>query len=91
MTNPRSCWRLRSAGYGGSPSATGGRTIVVARRSAVDQRADSIRQIKSLIVTAPEGLRTQLRGLSAAKLVKACAGLRPDPARVGSLSSFSCK
>jgi transposase len=58
------------------------RNLRVARRSAVDQRADCQRQIKSLIVTAPDPLRDQLRGLTAARLVKASAGLRPDPARV---------
>ena len=55
----------------------------VARRSAVDQRADCQRRIKSLVVTAPDALRDQLRGLTVARLVKACAGLRPDPARIG--------
>jgi transposase len=59
------------------------RNLRVARRSAVDQRADCQRRIKSLIVTAPDALRAQLRGLSVARLVKACAGLRPDPARIG--------
>jgi transposase len=59
------------------------RNLRVARRSAVDQRADCQRRIKSLIVTAPDPLRAQLRGLSVARLVKACAGLRPDPARIG--------
>jgi transposase len=59
------------------------RNLRVARRSAVDQRADCQRQIKSLIITAPDALRTQLRGRSVARLVKGCAGLRPDPARIG--------
>lgn len=59
------------------------RNLRVARRSAVDQRADCQRQIKSLVVTAPESLRAQLRGLTVARLVKTCAGLRPDPARAG--------
>jgi transposase len=59
------------------------RNLRVARHSAVDQRADCQRRIKSLIVTAPDALRAQLRGLSVARLVKACAGLRPDPARIG--------
>ena len=59
------------------------RNLRVARRSAVDQRAGCQRQIKSLVVTAPDALRTQLRGLSVARLVKGCAALRPDPARIG--------
>jgi len=55
----------------------------VARRSAVDQRADAQRQIKSLIVTAPEPLRAQLRPLSDTELIHHCATRRPDPARAG--------
>lgn len=59
------------------------RNLRVARRSAIDQRADCQRRIKSLIVTAPETLRAQLRGLTGARLITTCAGLRPDPARIG--------
>jgi transposase len=51
----------------------------VARRSAVDQRADVTRQIKSLIVTAAEALRAQLRPLTDAQLIRHCATRRPDP------------
>jgi hypothetical protein len=59
------------------------RNLRVARRSAIDQRADCQRRIKSLIVTAPEPLRAQLRGLKGVKLIRGCAGLRCDPARIG--------
>jgi transposase len=55
----------------------------VARRSAVDQRADTTRQIKSLIVTAPDAVRAQLRPLSEAELIRHCATRRPDPTRAG--------
>jgi transposase len=58
------------------------RNLRVARRSAVEQRADGQRQIKSLIVTAPESLRAQLRGLDDTALIKTCAGLRPDRTRI---------
>jgi transposase len=54
------------------------RNLRVARRSAVDQRADAQRQIKALIVTAPAELREQLRGLPLAKLITTCAALCPD-------------
>jgi transposase len=53
----------------------------VARRSAIDQRADAQRQIKSLIVTAPEALRAQLRPLSDTELIRHLATRRPDPTR----------
>lgn len=54
------------------------RNLRVARRSAVDQRADCQRQIKSLLVTAPESLRAALRALSTTALIATCAALRPD-------------
>lgn len=54
------------------------RNLRVARRSAVNQRADCQRRIKSLIVTAPESLRAQLRGLKGVTLIGTCAALRPD-------------
>jgi transposase len=54
------------------------RNLRVARRSAIEQRADTQRQIKALIVTAPDQLRTQLRTLSTTKLITTCAHLRPD-------------
>jgi transposase len=71
----------------------------VARRSAVDQRADVQRQIKSLIVTGPEALRAQLRPLSDAELIRHCATRRPDPTRAAdpqtatvlALRSLACR
>jgi transposase len=56
------------------------RNLRVARRSAVDQRADAQRQIKTLIVTAPDELRAQLRALTVKQLIATCANLRPDRA-----------
>jgi transposase len=54
------------------------RNLRVARRSAVEQRADAQRQIKTLIVTAPDELRARLRALSVKQLITTCANLRPD-------------
>lgn len=54
------------------------RALRVARRSAIAQRADTQRRIKALVVTAPEALRAQLRGLCDRKLIDTCTGLRPD-------------
>ena len=56
------------------------RNLRVARRSAIDQRADAQRQIKALIVTAPGELRERLRGLPIKELIAVCASLRPDRA-----------
>jgi transposase len=54
------------------------RSLRVARRSAVAQRADTQRQIKALIVTAPDVLRAQLRAVTDRHLIELCAGMRPD-------------
>ncbi|WP_328347956.1 IS110 family transposase [Micromonospora sp. NBC_00421] len=56
------------------------RNLRVARRSAVDQRADTQRQIKTLLVTAPDELRAQLPGLTVKQLITVCARMRLDPA-----------
>jgi transposase len=58
------------------------RALRVARTGAVRARAKAITQLKSLIVTAPDNLRTHLTGLDGPRLVAACARLRPtrDPA-----------
>jgi transposase len=66
----------------GAPKQRGGsvdalRTLRVARRSAVQHRADVMRQLKAIVVTAPETLREQLRGLPDAALIRTCAALRP--------------
>ncbi|WP_329521448.1 IS110 family transposase [Spirillospora sp. NBC_01491] len=60
------------------------RNLRVARRSAVDQRADAQRQIKALIITAPDELRERLRGLPVKTLITTCAALRPDRADAAS-------
>jgi transposase len=59
------------------------RNLRVARRSAVHQRADISRQMKTLVITAPEELRSVLRGLGDRQLIATCAASRPDPGRAG--------
>jgi len=59
------------------------RNLRVARRSSVAQRADCMRRIKTLIITAPQGLRDRLRDLSDGRLLEVCAALRPDLSAVG--------
>lgn len=58
------------------------RNLRVARRSAVDQRADCMRRIKTLLVTAPDAVRGRLRDLPDARLLVTCVALRPDTTRV---------
>jgi transposase len=59
------------------------RALRVARRSAVAARADVQRQIKALVITAPEELRATLRALPDRQLIEVCAAARPDRARAG--------
>lgn len=58
------------------------RNLRIARSSAVQQRADVQRQIHTLVVTAPEHLRGQLRGLNVRDLVATCAATPLDLDRI---------
>ena len=57
------------------------RVLMVARRSAVDVRRVALVQLRSLIVTAPEGLRQELRLLPVTELVRRCGRFRRSNAR----------
>jgi transposase len=64
------------------PKAGGGvvemlRCLRVARSTAIKARTQAGNAITSLLVTAPTGLREQLRGLSTAKLVRTAAAFPP--------------
>jgi transposase len=52
------------------------RLLLIARRSAVDVRRGALTQLRGVIVTAPEQLREQLRGLPTGKLLDRCGRLR---------------
>jgi len=53
------------------------RTLRVARRSAVKMRTQTINQMKALVVTAPDELRSHLRQLNSTGLVAVSANARP--------------
>ena len=55
------------------------RSLRVARATAMKARTQAINALKALVVTAPDELREQLRGLSAVRLVQIAAGLEPGP------------
>ncbi len=57
------------------------RLLLLARRSAVDVRREALVQLRSVIVTAPDGLREQLRGLPAGRLIQRCNRLRRSSSR----------
>ena len=53
------------------------RTLRITRRSAVKARAQAANQIQALLVTAPEGLKSELCELSTARVVEKASRLRP--------------
>lgn len=66
----------------GAPKTRGGiveavRALRVPRRSAVKARTRDINAARQLVVTAPQALSAQLRGLPARELAAACARFRP--------------
>lgn len=52
------------------------RLLLIARRGAVDVRREALVQLRSVIVTAPDPLREQLRGLPVGRLLERCRRLR---------------
>ena len=54
------------------------RMLKVARNGAVKAKTAAANTLIGLLVTAPEPLGSQLRGLSTAKLIDTCLRLRPD-------------
>ncbi|MEZ2391763.1 IS110 family transposase [bacterium RCC_150] len=52
------------------------RAVRVARLRAIKAKTTAMNSLRALMVTAPESLRAQLRGLPGAKLVHTCAGFR---------------
>jgi transposase len=53
------------------------RVLRLARSSAKRDRTRALNQMRALVTTAPDELRSQLRGLSIPRLVRAAAGFRP--------------
>jgi transposase len=55
------------------------RSLRVARQTAIKARTQAINALNALLVTAPARLREQVRGRSAAMLVRQAAALEPGP------------
>jgi hypothetical protein len=55
------------------------RALRVARRSAIKARTQAANQLHALVITAPDQLRDELRGLALARLVARAARFRPGP------------
>jgi len=54
------------------------RAIRTAKVSAIKARTQTMNAVKALIVVAPDVIREQLRGLTAAALIRTCCGYRVD-------------
>jgi transposase len=52
------------------------RLLLIARRSAVDVRREALGQLRGVLVTAPDRLRQELRGLPTGRLLGRCSRLR---------------
>jgi transposase len=57
------------------------RLLLLARRSAVDVRRLALVQLRSVIVTAPDGLREELRRLPTGQLIRRCSRFRRSDSR----------
>jgi hypothetical protein len=79
-----------------SPRADGRRealrVLMVARKGAVQTHANAVRQLKALVVAAPDGVRERLRDLRGLALLRRCARLRPgafaDPATAATMAAL---
>jgi transposase len=58
------------------------RALHLTRAGAVKTRTAAVNELRALLITAPTGLRDQLRSLTPAALIDACAQLQPDPTRL---------
>ncbi len=82
----------------GEPKSADGRVEMIralrtARRSAVKSRTQAANQLRNLVVTAPDGLRHRLRGLSTKELVALASRLRlkDDPDDVVEATRFALR
>jgi transposase len=57
------------------------RVLLLARRSAVEARRHALAQLRSVIVTAPEHLREELRQLPMTQLIRRCSRFRRSHSR----------
>ena len=57
------------------------RVLLLARRSAVDVRRLALVQLRSVIVTAPESVRAELRQLPVGQLLRRCSSFRRSSSR----------
>ena len=74
--------RARGAPRGRDGTVEAIRALMVAKRSARNERTQAINQARSLIVTGPDELRARFAGHTPAQLVTDLAAMRPRPGDV---------
>ncbi|SMY03377.1 MULTISPECIES: transposase [Brevibacterium] len=74
--------RVSAAPKGGDGLVESLRVLRTSRSSALQARTATINQIKGMLITAPEDLRTRYKGMSTPKLIAALAASRPTPTPV---------
>jgi transposase len=74
--------RARGAPKGRDGAVEAIRALMVATRSARNERTQAINQARSLIVTGPDDLRERFAGHTPAQLVAGLAAMRPRPGDV---------
>lgn len=74
--------RASAAPKGGDGLVESLRVLRTSRSSALQARTATINQIKGMLITAPEDLRTRYKGLSTPKLIATLAASRPTPTPV---------
>jgi transposase len=80
--------RVRLAAPKTGPERAGLAMLLTARRSAVDAAADAQRQLRALVITAPEPVRARFRGQTTTAMVTTAARLRPH-AHAGAVEMFT--
>ena len=91
----RLCWvaGASAAPKGGDGLVESLRVLRTSRSSALQARTATINQIKGMLITAPEDLRTRYKGLSTPKLIAALAASRPTatPVTAAEATAYSLR
>jgi transposase len=72
--------RVRLAAPKTGPARAGLQMLLTARRAAVEAAADAARQLRALVITAPESVRARFRGQTTTVMITTAARLRPAAA-----------
>ena len=85
--------RASAAPKGGDGLVESLRVLRTSRSSALQARTATINQIKGMLITAPEDLRTRYKGLSTPKLIAALAASRPTatPVTAAEATAYSLR